>query len=73
MAGCVAAVALQHRQVAEAGPPLQTHGLLLAAAIGVAGMGWLAIHAKPLEAIGLVGTLAISAGWYALARTLRRR
>jgi basic amino acid/polyamine antiporter, APA family len=73
MAGCVAAVTLQHRQVAEAGPPLRTHGLPLAAAIGVAGMVWLAIHATPLEAIGLVGTLAVSAGWYALARALKRR
>jgi APA family basic amino acid/polyamine antiporter len=72
MAGCVAAVTLQHRKVAEAGPPLRTPGLLLAAAVGVAGMVWIAIHATPLEALGLVGTLAVSAGWYALARVLKR-
>jgi APA family basic amino acid/polyamine antiporter len=72
IAGCVAAVVLQRRGIATAGPPLQAKGLLLAAIVGVAGMAWLLIHAKAIEAIGLVGTLAISAGWYALARALKR-
>ena len=73
MAGCLAAVMLQRRQVALAGPPLKLKGLIVAAAIGIAGMVWIAIHASVWEALGLVGTLAASIGWYAAARRLKVR
>ncbi|MGC1301552.1 MAG: hypothetical protein WA840_04175, partial [Caulobacteraceae bacterium] len=73
MTGCVAAVVLLHRQVAMAGRPLAPKGLILAATVGVAGMGWIAIHATGLEALGLVGTLAASAIWYAAARAMQKK
>ena len=69
--GCAAAVALQRRDVAAAGPPLRVPGLWAAAGVGVVGMGWLALNAKREEAAGLAITLAASAALYLVAR--RRR
>ncbi len=69
--GCVAAVVLQGRGVAEAGAPLRVPGLWAAALLGIAGMGWLTVNAKPQELLGLGVTLLVGAGLYAIAK--RRR
>lgn len=69
--GCAAAVALQHRNVAEAGPPLRVPGLWIAALVGIGGMAWLALNAKPTELEGLAVTLVASAAVYLVARWRR--
>ncbi len=69
---CAAAVVLQRRQVALAGPPLRFRALPLAAGIGIAGMVWLIVSASWAEdgglAIVVVGSLLI----YAVTRKLRQ-
>ena len=71
--GCWAAVMLQRRGVAQAGPPLVVPGLLIPALIGSSGMLWLAVNAKPAELAGLGATLAAGALVYALTFKARRR
>ncbi len=70
--GCAAAVRLQHRGVALAGPPLRTPGLWLAAAVGVIAMIWIAAHAAPKEALGCVAAVAGACLWY-VASPARRK
>ena len=70
--GCAAAVRLQRRDVALAGPPLVVRGLIVAAALGVLSMVWIAINAAPAEALGCVAAVLIAAGWYMLARRVGR-
>lgn len=68
---CAAAVRLQRRGVALAGPPLVIRGLSAAAVVGVVAMGWIAAHAAPAEALGLIGGVAVVLAWYAIARWRR--
>ena len=70
--GCAAAVRLQHRATALAGPPLQVRGLAAAAAAGVLAMAWIAVHAAPAEALGCGAAVALAVLWYAVARRRRR-
>ena len=66
--GCVAAVVLQERGVARAGPPLQLPFLKAAALVGVVGMGWVVMHASGEEAIGFAIAVGLSLIWYGLVR-----
>ncbi len=72
IAGCAAAVRLQHRSTALAGPPLRVRGLTLAAGVGVLAMAWIAVHAALAEALGCAAAVAMAVVWYAVARTRRR-
>jgi amino acid transporter len=71
MTGCAAAVALQRRGVAHAGKPFAFRALPVAAAVGLAGMTWVAFQASRAEMIGSVITLVLASGWYVVARRLR--
>ena len=70
---CAAAVVLQRRRVATAGPPLTLAVLPAAAAVGVVGMVWIGAHATGKEALGFAATLLFSTIWYFAALGLRRR
>lgn len=72
LVACVAAVILQRRDVAHAGPPLHLPFLELAALIGIAGMGWVVSQATRPEAIGFAIALAFSLAWYAVVRGRKR-
>ena len=69
---CAAAVRLQSRGVALAGPPLRVHGLTIAAAVGILAMIWIALNAAPAEAVGCFAAVAGSAIWYVIARRIGR-
>ncbi len=71
--GCAAAVLLQRRATALAGPPLSVRGLELAAGIGVLSMAWIVIHAAAAEALGCAAAVGIAVIWYALAVSRRRQ
>ena len=71
--GCLAAVLLQRRGVARAGPPLVVPWLLAPALAGSAGMVWLAANAKAADLLGLAATLATGALIYAARTRARRR
>ena len=73
VAGCAAAVRLQHRDIALAGSPLRIKGLSVAAVVGVLAMGWIAAHAALAEAVGCGAAVVLSALWYAVARGRGRR
>ena len=68
LVGCVSAVVLQRRDIAEAGEPLRLKGLEIAATVGVIGVGWIASHASRQESLAGAITLAASLIWYAVAR-----
>ena len=70
---CVAAVRLQWRGVALAGPPLRVPGLWAAAAVGLAAMVWIGLNARPSEALGCGGAIVLAAAWYGAATWMRRR
>ncbi|MBE7217630.1 MAG: APC family permease [Caulobacteraceae bacterium] len=65
IAGCAAAVVLQRRRLAQAGPPLTVPGLWIAALLGTAGMVWLAANAHLIEVVGLALFLGAGALLYA--------
>ncbi len=65
--GCAAAVRLQRRAAAQAGPPLKVRGLEAAAVIGILSMAWIAFHAAAAEALGCVAAIALATVWYVLA------
>jgi basic amino acid/polyamine antiporter, APA family len=73
VAACAAAVRLQGRGVALAGPPLVIRGISVAAVVGVLAMAWVAVHAAPAEALGTAGGVVLAALWYGAARWLGRR
>lgn len=70
LVGCVAAVVLQRRGTARAGAPLDMPALWAPAAVGVAGMLWLAANAKPAELAGLGATVGAAAAVYAVRRRM---
>lgn len=70
---CAAAVVLQRRGVAQAGPPLAIPGLIVAAVVGALGMGWIALSATWQEAGGLFLVIGLSAAWYGIVAGLRGR
>ena len=70
---CAAAVVLQHRKLARAGPPLTLAFLPAAAVVGVVGMVWIGAHASGREALGCAATLVVSSLWYFAADRLDRR
>jgi amino acid transporter len=55
--GCAAAVVLQRRRVALAGPPLGFRWLPAAAIVGLAGMGGMLLAAQWVEIAGLAGVV----------------
>ena len=71
MLACAAAVMLQRRHVALAGPPLGFRALPLAAGIGMAGMVWLVVSASWAEEAGLVIVVLGSLLIFALGRKMR--
>ncbi len=71
VAGCAAAVWLQHRNVALAGAPLRVSGLSVAAVIGIVAMAWIAAHAAATEAVGCAAAILLSGVWYAAAKRLK--
>ena len=66
--GGIAAVVLQRRGVARAGPPLTVPALWLPAGVGLVGMAWLTANAKPVELAGLALTVGAGAMLYVLRR-----
>ena len=72
LVGCAAAVMLQRRGVAQAGPPLRVPGLWAAALAGSAGMVWLTVNAHLSELAGLAATLLAGGLLYAVRTPARR-
>ena len=70
--GCTAALRLQARNVARAGPPLRIIGIPIAAVAGILSMGFIAAHAKWTEALGCAVSVAAAAVWYVLVRGRHR-
>lgn len=66
--GCVAAVVLQRRGTARAGPPLRVPALWIPAAVGVLGMLWLCANASLAELAGLGASVGAAAAVYAVRR-----
>ena len=68
---CLAAVVLQHRRVAQSGPPMQLPMLPVAATVGVVSMLWIGAHASGREALGCAATVVVSTIWYFAATRLK--
>ena len=68
--GCVAAVVLQRRGTARAGPPLRVPALWIPAAVGVLGMLWLGANASLAELAGLGASVGVAAAVYAVRRRM---
>ena len=66
--GCMAAWRLRRQGVAQAGAPLNSSLLAPSAIVGVTSMLALILLAEPLEMLGLLVLLALSAGGYLVAR-----
>ena len=68
---CAAALVLQRRGLALAGPPLRVRALPLAAAVGLGGMAGMMLAAQYAELAGLLAVIGFSLGLYAVMRRLR--
>jgi amino acid transporter len=69
--GCAAALVLQRRNVALAGPPLNFPALPAAAAVGLLGMAAMVAAAAHIEQLGLLAAIVVSALLYFVMQRVR--
>ena len=70
--GCIAAVILRKRNVAQSGPPIVIKGMTAFAVIGVFSMLWLIAQGSREELLGAVGCIAVCVVYYAIVTRIRR-